>query len=66
MKMPLYRIGVVRTFDYQYEVDAKDKEEGVALVDEDVEGKHTSAVSLTHCVPITSETTYVEKENNNG
>jgi hypothetical protein len=60
--MPLYRIGKRRTFDYHYEVEAKDEKEGLDLIDEDVEGTHTSAVSLTHCVPINNETTYVEKE----
>ena len=47
--MPLYRIGKRRTFDYHYEVEAKDEKEGLDLIDEDVEGTHTSAVSLTHC-----------------
>jgi len=59
--MPLFQVCRYITYDYTYEVEANDENEAVDFAFDDVEGKYSSAVSLTHCEQVDSEVTSVEK-----
>ena len=53
--MPMFQVCRTITYDYTYEVEAKDEDEAIDFACDDVEGKYSSAVSLTHCEQIDSE-----------
>ena len=59
--MPMFQVCRTMTYDYTYEVEASDEDEAVDFAFDDVEGKYSSAVSLTHCELVDSEVTDVDR-----
>lgn len=59
--MPMFQVCRTITYDYTYEIEAKDEDEAIDFAYDDVEGKYSSAVSLTDCEEIDSEITDVDR-----
>ena len=59
--MPMFQVCRTITYDYTYEIEAKDEDEAIDFAYDDVEGKYSSAVNLTHCEEIDSEITDVDR-----
>ena len=61
--MTVFQVCRTITYDYTYEVEAKDEDEAIDFAIDDVEGKYSSAVNLTNCEEIDSEVTHVDRIN---
>ena len=59
--MPLFQVCRTITYNYTYDVEAKDEDEAIDFAIDDVDGEYSSAVNLTSCQQVDSEITDAEK-----
>tara|TARA_R110002124_G_scaffold198333_2_gene365275 strand:+ start:65 stop:256 length:192 start_codon:yes stop_codon:yes gene_type:complete len=61
--MPVFQVCRTITYNYTYEIEAKDEDEAIDFAIDDIDGEYSSAVNLTSCNQVDSEVTDVERLN---
>jgi len=59
--MTVFQVCRTITYNYTYEVEAKDEDEAIDFAIDDVDGGYSSAVNLTSCQQVDSEIIDVER-----